>query len=674
MPALILGLTTLNQILSAAIVMTAASLLFYALTFNLRDRVARVFAGLLALVTIIYFCDAMISTLQESFILSFWLRLQWLGILFIPVAFLHFSDALLATTGQPSRGRRRLIVRLLYLCAFVFLGLVLFTDSVVYGLAREEVPHLLPGPLFWVYVVFWIGNLGGATWNFVRAYRRSQTPTTRRRMLYLIVSATTPAVGAFPFLLLSANSIGFHPLLYWVISVCANIAVTVLVITMAYAVSHFGVATPDRIIKSRLLQWLLRGPFVASVVLTVYLIVTRFGPQVTGYDPRVVPIIVIGTLLLLQSIINFTRLPLESALFYGADRQDLRRLQILSERLLTSSDLRQFLESVLVAVCDEIHVGSAFIAGLDAQAQVDFAVSVGPDTPLHTDKELPLFVAQQARLTAEPENSNGHARSKTTTPEVFEWGDYWVVPLSSGANEPLGLLGVHMPATHHTPTQDESDALQALATRAAVALEDCRLQREVFQTLDRLLPQIEVIQRLRATSGYGSKQSIAENLTAPTIPPPASVLEDPDLAQLVKQALSHYWGGPKLAESPLMQLHIVERAMQNNNGNPVNALRAVLAEAIERIKPEGQRKFTTEWVLYNILEMKFLQNRRVREVAMRLAVSEADLYRKQRLAIEQVSRAIAVMEKEAAEKAPGATTATTADPIAPAEARVLPPI
>ncbi len=37
------------------------------------------------------------------------------------------------------------------------------------------------------------------------------------------------------------------------------------------------------------------------------------------------------------------------------------------------------------------------------------------------------------------------------------------------------------------------------------------------------------------------------------------------------------------------------------------------------------------WILYNILEMKFLEGKKVREVAMRLAMSEADLYRKQRV-------------------------------------------
>jgi hypothetical protein len=55
-------------------------------------------------------------------------------------------------------------------------------------------------------------------------------------------------------------------------------------------------------------------------------------------------------------------------------------------------------------------------------------------------------------------------------------------------------------------------------------------------------------------------------------------------------------------------------------------------------------KFTTEWILYNILEMKFIEGRKVRDVASRLAMSEADLYRKQRVAVEAVAKAILDME------------------------------
>jgi hypothetical protein len=56
---------------------------------------------------------------------------------------------------------------------------------------------------------------------------------------------------------------------------------------------------------------------------------------------------------------------------------------------------------------------------------------------------------------------------------------------------------------------------------------------------------------------------------------------------------------------------------------------------------------TAEWILYNILELKFVQGKRVRDVARRLAMSESDLYRKQRVAIENVARSIASMEEEA---------------------------
>jgi hypothetical protein len=46
--------------------------------------------------------------------------------------------------------------------------------------------------------------------------------------------------------------------------------------------------------------------------------------------------------------------------------------------------------------------------------------------------------------------------------------------------------------------------------------------------------------------------------------------------------------------------------------------------------------------------MRFIQGRKVRDVAMRLAMSESDLYRKQRVAIETVASIIAEMERTTA--------------------------
>lgn len=638
MQLLIDTLISANQVLTAGIAITAFSLLLYALTFNLRDRVARAFAGLLAFVTIVYFFDAIGSTAGSATIES-WLRLQWLGIVFVPVAYLHFSDALLATTGRPSRGRRRTSIRVLYLTAVVFLVAALFTDILVRDARIEaHAARLGAGPLFPVFLIYFIGSLSWAGWNFVRAYRRTQTSTSRRRMLYLMASAAAPAIGTFPFLLLAGQVAVLHPLIFWAIAILSNVAVTLLLVIMAYAVAYYGVILPDRVIKSRLFQWILRGPVVASTVLAVLFAVNRIGPQIPGYDPRLLPVILVAVLLLLQFIINLVRLPIERALFYGAERDELRRLQVLQERLVTSGDLRQYLESLLASLCDTLRTKDAFVAGFDDTGKLEYEVSLGADAPTRATHELPPFTALRASALAGPP-ANGHAPPSGES-GLFEWGEYVIVPLrGQGQGDPMGLLGWRRPGAAPL-TADEAVAVELVTRQAAAALEDRRLQSDVFLALNRLLPQIEALQRLRAS---------AHTAGGSATPALEGILASPDLPAMIKNALSDYWGGPKLVNSPLLSLRVVDQALRDHKGDAANALRAVLTQAIERIKPEGQRKFTAEWILYNILEMKFLQNRRVREVALRLAVSEADLYRKQRAAIEQVARAIVLMEQEAAE-------------------------
>jgi hypothetical protein len=113
----------------------------------------------------------------------------------------------------------------------------------------------------------------------------------------------------------------------------------------------------------------------------------------------------------------------------------------------------------------------------------------------------------------------------------------------------------------------------------------------------------------------------------------------------VKDALSHYWGGPKLTESPLMDLRLVRRRLKAADGNLTGALRLVLQEAIERQRPPGERKLTaSEWLVYNILDLRFVQGQRVMEISRRLSMSESDLYRKQRVAVAAVARTLAEME------------------------------
>src|SRR5512135_2156334 len=121
---LLTGIITINQILTAGIAITAFSLFLYALSFNLRDRVARSFAIILLCVVVVFTSEALESSSTNPQVINLFLHVEWIGIIFIPPAYIHLSDALLVTTGRPSRGRRRLLVRLLYAVSVLFILLL----------------------------------------------------------------------------------------------------------------------------------------------------------------------------------------------------------------------------------------------------------------------------------------------------------------------------------------------------------------------------------------------------------------------------------------------------------------------------------------------------------------------------------------------------------------------
>ena len=633
---LINSLRALNELLAAGIAITAISLLFYALTFNLRDRVARTFALILTCVVIVFVSEAIGSATSNNQEMEFWLRLQWVGIIFLPPAYVHFSDALLTTTGRPSRGRRRRLVAVTYLISVGFLiGLPL--SWLVGPLVREvgPAPHLQRTWLTWVFTIFY-GLVMLLAWvNFIRADHRTVTRTSRRRMRYLLAGALAPTLGSYPYLLFGSGIATNHPLIFWLTATTSNILVSVLLVIMAYAVAFFGVPWPDRVVKRRLFKWLMRGPVTASSVLAITTVVKRAGQSLDFAYAELVPILMVATILILEHFITLVAPIWERVLFHGSDKDDISLIQNLEERLLTTGDLREFLESVLAAMCDRLQVKKAFVVALRPEG-LEMLVTVGNDNPFE-DVNSSEDLLQVVKV------NGGEAVKRDQGRGLITWKSYWLVPLYGSSENDLGLLGFLGAARNLQlpPDEEQIDALLLLAHRAAMALEDRQMQQQVFTSLEALTPQVDLIQRLRAAARYDGTDVLTD---------PETHLEIRDVPKWVKDALSHYWGGPKLSQSPLIRLQVVQRALEAHNGNPTNALRSILREAIERTRPEGDRRFTAEWILYNILEMKFMEGRKVREIALRLAMSEADLYRKQRVAIEAVAKAILSMEREAREE------------------------
>ncbi len=413
-------LRNINDLLTAGIAITAFSLLLYVLSFNLNDRVTRSFAIILLCVTITFVSETLASVANSTELVEFWLRLEWIGIIFIPAAYLHISDALLETTGRPSRGRRRVIVHIAYGLSIIFLITLIFGWLVgTISPYTQPAPHLAGTALSLIFSLCYIAAMIASGMILVRAYKRTVTRTSRRRMIYLMVGALAPALGTYPFMLFGAGLLSQSTLLFWFLVVATNAAVSVLLVVMAYAVAFFGVYWPDRVIKRRMAKWLMRGPAAASVTLALTTIVRRVGLRYGIEYTALIPVVMVGSILILEHLITISAPIWERLLFRGSERSDVRLLQTLEERALTSADLQQFLEALLAAVCDRLQTPQAFVASFNAGG-LDMFVSIGGDQSL-TREDLSAELFQIAA-----ENN--------LQEEMFTWGEYWLVPLFDRQN------------------------------------------------------------------------------------------------------------------------------------------------------------------------------------------------------------------------------------------------
>ncbi len=634
------ALRTGNLFLASANVIVAFSLLAYIASHNLRSPVAQGFCALISFVLIVFAGDvilANVNTLQAALL---WMHVQWLGIAFVPAAYLHLSDALLRTTGVSAPWRRR-AVAVGYLLGALFFILSVFTEWLVYdGVQSSVIFHFRAAPLIWAFAFYYFAATAWGVANIRQARSRCLTSTSRRRMTYLALAFAAPGLGVFPYLLSATMShlLSLNGVL--ALTLVGNMAVALMTIVIGYFVAYQGVLLPDRVIKHSLVHYLLRGPLVAAAML-VLILITPSVERIFGLPRDTVLIFAIVIVsVLLQVAISLGKPAIDRVVF-RKDRAEVSWIQELDRHLLTSTDIEQILENMLVALCDLLRARSGFIVTLQGD-ELRLQAHCGPREPATAflGRSLPAELvarvapSRQAEELAEADFVllDGHA----------------LLPLRGrDGKSTLGVLGVEKWAVRPPLSQAELETVDSLVQRAESALDDMRLQQEIFSLLRRMEPEIEQLQRWGSTPRYAQSGQLEAQ--------EASLIHSPSLAIMVRDALSHYWGGPKLSRSPLLGLRIVRDALATNDGVPAKALRAVLREAIERLRPNTERSATaSEWVVYNILDYKYLRGDRIRDIAARMAMSESDYYRKQRFAIEEVSKALAAMEESASAAESGA--------------------
>ncbi len=439
-------------------------------------------------------------------------------------------------------------------------------------------------------------------------------------------------MAVFPYLVIAGTYTFIPSDLILLFSVLGNIFVAAMIVVMVYSIAFQGLLLPDRLIKQDFIRWGLYGPFVGVTIILFLRLVPVLAHRL-ALPPETMIVFGVMIFTVLMPIFVSRVKPYLDALVYTQDHAEIDYLRALPRSTFTYADLRSLLENTLVVVCGALRVDTGFVAAPDEQGHYMIKSLVG------ARRQIKRFVAEHPLAEVLPPLAGvpPFAPGEPPPTEAFLRRDgFCLLPLRGPEGDFLGALGVAYP-------RDELNAntrrlIGALAHQMELALATVQMQQRLFDTLRGMGPEVRSLQALNTRLEQATPASL-ESLDA-------EVALLPEFPQLVKDVLAHYWGGPKLSDSPLLGLRTVRRLLDEQGGSPTRALQAVLRQAIENLRPDDQLDPSAqEWLLYNILQLRFLQGKRVRDIAERLAMSESDLYRKQRIAVEEVARQLALMEE-----------------------------
>lgn len=639
------GLRRLNLVIAAITLLMAVGLAAYLLFYHARSRAARAFATLLTLLIWVAMGDLFLSTSRLDAAhpaAAFWLRLQWLGIAFVAPVYLWFSDAVRHGLGdRPGPWRR---TGFLIGVAGGLLALLLVLDGrslVTEPVGQPGALRLAAGPAFSFFgLAYWL-ICGAAAWGLWRSAGRSRQP--RVRHLWLVPSLVAP-IYAFPWLSLIPAAQAPSPTAFRLFITLANLGTAAMLLVVAYALAFQGTLVPDRAIKRELIKYLVQTVLPGACILSAVQLVPERLESSLGLPRDLVFMVasvfgIVGYQILVRSL-----KPLIDRLVYGRGGAEAMWLRRLDERLLTGEDLSQLLEGILASLVELWGVeGGGIVALADGQPSLDLWIG-------NTQARERLLGALE-----------GPALRGLLAADGFQELDGFLSrALRDEDGQLRGLLIMDGPAPDRG-AMGQADSEQLISGMVR-ALADRAAQERVLEALRALEPELMHMQRLRAKARREAPSELAEDLERPELQ------ASDELVSWVREALAHYWGGPKLSDSPLLSLPLVREALGRYEGNASKAVRAVLDQALERLKPDGERSLTaSQWLLYNILDLKFVRGLKVRDIAGRLAMSESDLYRKQRVAIEALAQELAALSRQKGDESPGLDSVAAEDAEAPDE-------
>jgi hypothetical protein len=119
-------------------------------------------------------------------------------------------------------------------------------------------------------------------------------------------------LGVFPYLLITGTEgQDIIPLWLWPIVILGNLVVGLMFGVLTAHLAYFGTTSPDRVVRVRLFKFMARVPLAGSIVLLVYVLVSRGSPVLGLPAETALGFTLVATVMLVEWAIHAYKKPLE---------------------------------------------------------------------------------------------------------------------------------------------------------------------------------------------------------------------------------------------------------------------------------------------------------------------------------------------------------------------------
>ena len=398
----------------------------------------------------------------------FWCRFLYIGAIFIPPLFLHFSLSLLGI-------KKRKVFITAYLLSFIFF-ISNFTDLFIKNVTlKSSLYYPTPGILYPFYVIFFIGCVVLSSFELVKAYKKA-TGYNRNQIKYVFLASI---IGFF-------SGITTFPLVFNIkIPPIGAPFVSLYTIIVAYAIVKYRLMDIDIIIKKgATYSFLVLFLLIPSLVLVIF-------AQKYFFDSISYPFLFIILALFVLATFIFPKLKpgaektIEQILFRG--KYDYKKtLNDLSKAMISILDKETLLAKIINTTTEAMGVEKASILLIDEdkdyytiQSSIQVAKVNEESFRLTRDDPFIIWLREKEETVVKEELERGLDKLNipimvTVIKRLNDMESEVCIPLIT-RQRLIGLCNIGKKMNGDMFYHEDIDLLETLGNQAAVAIENAQL-------------------------------------------------------------------------------------------------------------------------------------------------------------------------------------------------------